>query len=165
MIRFTMFSCLCSHVCSSFHIPLLSDNFPNCYLSSFVDLSLLTVVGLNLCSIRKCIVIPGKIAFNFFPFFSIRCPYPVFIVENLCSIVLSVADLEGVRGLTPPGQFFHFHAVFGENWPDNMLTPPLCSRLICEMLNPPLTIVVIFFFTYSSFTISSKNCMYQYKFE
>ena len=59
--------------------------------------------------------------------------------------MLSVADLEGVRGLTPPGQFFLFHAVLGENWPDNMLALPLCSRLICEMLNPPLTIVVIFF--------------------
>ena len=43
MLRFTMFSFLCSHICSSFHMPVLPDNFRKCYLSSFVDLSLLIV--------------------------------------------------------------------------------------------------------------------------
>ena len=48
---------------------------------------------------------------------------------------LAVADLRGAQGTrAPPSgpKFLHFHAVFGENWPNNRLAPPL------ELAPPPL---------------------------
>ena len=39
-----------------------------------------------------------------------------------------VADLRGgARDARPPSgpKFLHFHAVFGKNWPNNRLAPPL----------------------------------------
>ena len=41
----------------------------------------------------------------------------------------------------PPGpKFLHFHAVFGNNWPNNRLAPPLWAwhPLLWEILDPPL---------------------------
>ena len=41
--------------------------------------------------------------------------------------IYAVADLRGgARDARPPGpKFLHFHAVFGKNWPNNRLAPPL----------------------------------------
>ena len=37
-----------------------------------------------------------------------------------------MVDLGGVRDADPPGpKFLHFDAVFGENWPNNRLAPPM----------------------------------------
>ena len=49
-----------------------------------------------------------------------------------------MVDLGDVRDVHPPGtKFFHFDAVFGENWPNNSLTPPL--GLVLPLGNPGST--------------------------
>ena len=48
----------------------------------------------------------------------------------------------GARDVCPPSgpKFLHFHAVFGKNWPNNRLAPPLWAwrPLFWEIMDPPL---------------------------
>ena len=50
-----------------------------------------------------------------------------------------MADLRGGRrGRAPPfgPKFLHFHAVFGKNWPNNRLAPPLLGLAPPPLRNP-----------------------------
>ena len=56
-------------------------------------------------------------------------------------ITVPLADLGGVKGTHAPSgpNFLHFHAVFGENWPNNRLAPPPGFAPPGEILDPPLS--------------------------
>ena len=58
--------------------------------------------------------------------------YPVKIMTfnkkaNLNHCLISGGSKGGREGRVPPPgpKFLHFHAVFGKNWPNNRLVPPL----------------------------------------
>ena len=56
---------------------------------------------------------------------------------------LALADLGGGAGTRAPpsgSNFLHFHAVFGKNWSNSMLAPPLWGWRppVWEILDPPL---------------------------
>ena len=52
-----------------------------------------------------------------------------------------MVDLGGTGGVPPPSgqKFLRFHAVFGKNWSNSILAPPLgLAPPVWEILDPPL---------------------------
>ena len=64
------------------------------------------------------------------------------------SCLTSGGSKGGREGRAPPSglKFLHFHAVFGKNWPNNRLAPPLWTwrPLLWEILDPPLLTDIYF---------------------
>ena len=74
----------------------------------------------------------------------------------------------GGRDMRPPfgPKFLHFHAVFGENWPNNRLAPSYgLGTFLWEILNPPLQLPTYWFHWYQENKaplLAAKNFMLGY---
>ena len=67
-----------------------------------------------------------------------------FANPNGCQLDKALADLGVIRDMCPPPpsgpKFLHFHAVFGENWPNNRLahSPLGLAHVSLGLMHPPL---------------------------
>ena len=71
------------------------------------------------------------------------------VIDYFNGYFVSVVDLRGgTRDACPPSgpKFLHFHAVFGENWPNNRLAPPPLGLVPPPLGNPGSATACIWLF-------------------